>query len=156
MTLQTLLFHLQEYISEVLQIHILDKSHAILEQNPFMTCVTFFPHQNLHLGRLLTHCQSKHISAPRQNLCDGFHFCLCFYSSNQYYLIWVAMTPFLMFDRMIELQFSVRSAHLSYMNIVSVFEIPTPTCFRSLITICDLVFAKVVIDNKIWLNPGWL
>ena len=66
------------------------------------------------------------------------------------------MTPFLMFDRMIELQFSVRSAHLSYMNIVSVFQIPTPTCFRSLITICDLVFAKVVIDNKIWLNPGWL
>ena len=63
------------------------------------------------------------------------------------------MTPFLIFDGMLELKFSVHSAHLSCMNIVSVFEIPEPSCFRSLITICDRVFAKVVIDNKIWLNP---
>ena len=64
------------------------------------------------------------------------------------------MTPFQIFDGMIELKFSVHSAHLSCMNIVSVFEIAAPSCFRSLITICDSVFAKVVIDNKIWLNPG--
>ena len=64
------------------------------------------------------------------------------------------MTPFLIFDGMIELEFLVHSAHLSCMNIVSVFEIQAPSCFRSLITICDLVFPKVVIDNKILLNPG--
>ena len=64
------------------------------------------------------------------------------------------MTSFLIFDRMIELKFSIHSAHLSCMNIVPIFEMPAPSCFGSLITICDPVFAKVVVNNKISLNPG--
>ena len=61
----------------------------------------------------------------------------------------VAMTPFLMFEGMMDFSLSVHSAHLSCMNTALVFDKPWPNCLRLFTTICDPDFANMVIDNSI-------
>ena len=64
----------------------------------------------------------------------------------------VTMTPFLMFEGMMDFSLSVHSVHLSCMNTVSVFDKPWPNCLRLFTTICDPVFTNMVIDNSNWLK----
>ena len=61
---------------------------------------------------------------------------------------------FLMFEGMTDFRLSVHSAHLFRMNTVPMFDKPWPNFLRLFTTICDPIFANMVIDNSIWLKPG--
>ena len=73
--------------------------------------------------------------------------------------VWVAMTPVFMLLGQVHVVYvawpTLHSAHLSWMNINSVYEIPRPRWCRSLNMFFDPVFPYIVIESKTCDRLGW-
>ena len=108
-----------------------------------MTCMIFFQNYNLHL---IWHILNQIIFLHQDRICVmGF-------TSVYFYILPINIITNMGYDdSFLNIWWDNRAQVLSPFCPFTLYE----HCFRSLITIGNSVFVKVVIHNKIWLNPGW-